>query len=292
LVRALAISLAALLIASGLGFLVYATTSQYNVNLLRGRSINLGVTVKSQATTVAAIAQTARPLATAQAGIYASATAQLQASATAAATGDSATATVTAMGSLLTQDTTGTADLDDPLSDNSLNNKWNIGYSDNNNTGCNFVNSNYQVQEALRGFVHTCFAEATSFNNFVYQVSMTITAGNEGGILFRGSSANTSGQYYLFRIDINGAYIFEVYNGGSYTMLANGTSSAITTGLSQSNDLAVIADKGTFDLFVNATYVAGVNDKTLTSGQIGVAAYATNLPTTVTFSNARVWKLS
>ncbi len=293
-VKILVITLAALLVAGGLGLVIYATSSQYGLALGAQQRVNVNATVlheaDSQATTVGSLQATAQPLATAQAGIYASATAQAQPTATAQASGDQATATATTLESQLTQDTTGTPALDDPLSDNSQGNGWDTGFSDNNNTGCNFVSSTYRVQEALPGFLHTCFADATDFSNFVYEVSMTINSGSGGGILLRANGLK--GQYYLFKIDVNGNYTFELYNGSAYALLANGTSSAILTGLSEPNNLAVIADKGTFSLFVNSTYVAGASDKTLSGGQIGVAAYNTSLPVTIDFSQAEVWQLS
>ncbi len=290
-VRWLAITLALLLIAGGLGLAIYATTSQYTLALAGQSSAYLQATVNSQATTAGSLAATAQPLATSQAQIYASATAQAQPTVTAQVADDQATATATALGDLLTQDTGGTPALDDPLTDNSLNNQWATGYTDNNNTGCNFVDSSYQVQEALQGFIRTCFAATTNFQNFAYQVSMTITSGSAGGILFRGNGAN--GQYYFFWIDTSGNYALELYNGNSqHKVLAGGFSSAVLTGLNEPNNLIVIATKGTFYLFVNQTYVAGASDQTFSTGQIGVAAYNFSLPTTVDFSEAKVWTLS
>lgn len=289
-VKIVAMILALLLIASGLGLLIYATTNQYSVALGAQQVQNIEATVNSQATTVGSLRATAQPLATAQARIYATATAQAQSSVTVPTAGIEATATATTMENQFTQDTTGTPTLDDPLSDNSMGNQWDTGYSDNNNTGCNFVDGSYQVQEALPGFLHTCFADTTDFSNFVYQVSMTLSSGNGGGILLRANALK--GQYYLFRIDTNGNYVFELYNGSAYTLLASGTNSAISTGSGSFNTLAVIADKGTFSLFVNSSYVAGASDKTLSSGEIGMAAYNTDLPVTLDFSDAQVWKLS
>jgi hypothetical protein len=287
----LAIALALLLIIAGLGLAITATTNQYSQTLVGQRSSALQATANSQATAADALAATARPLATAQAQIYASATAQALPTTTAAASNEQATATATALNALLTQDTGNTPALDDPLTDNSLHNQWATGYTDNNNTGCNFVNGSYRVQEALQRFIRTCFAATTNFHNFVYQVSVTISSGSAGGLLFRGNG--TSGQYYFFWIDTAGNYIFELYNGNaSHTVLAGGFSPAILTGPDQPNSLAIIANKGTFYLFVNQTYVAGASDHTLNAGQIGVAAYNFNLPTTVDFSAAKVWPLS
>lgn len=287
----LAIALALLLIVGGLGLAIYATTSQYSQTLAAQGSTSLQATANSQATAAGSLAATARPLGTAQAQIYASATAQALPTATAQTGDEFATATATALNEQLTRDTSGTPALDDPLTDNSMNNQWATGYTDNNNTGCNFVAGSYRVQEALQRFIRTCFAATTNFSNFVYQVSIAIISGSAGGILFRGNGA--SGQYYFFWIDTEGNYILELYNGdSSHTVLARGFSSAILTGLDEPNNLAVIATKGTFYLFVNQTYVASASDQTLHGGQIGVAAYNFNLPTTVNFSEAKVWPLS
>lgn len=290
-VKWLAILLALSLVAGGLGLIIYAATSQYSQALVDQNSVALQATVHSQATAAGAVAATAQPLATTQAQIYATATAQALPTATALLGGVQSAATATALSDLLTQDTSGTPTLDDPLTDNSLNNQWATGYTDNNNTGCNFVDGSYRVQEALQRFIRTCFAATTNFHNFVYQISLTILSGSAGGILFRGNGA--SGQYYFFWIDTAGNYVFEVYSGNaSHTVLARGFSTAILTGLDQPNSLTVIATGGTFSLFVNQTYLAGVSDQALNAGQIGVAAYNFALPTTVDFSAARVWTLS
>lgn len=283
-------SLAALLIVGGLGLLIFVTTNQYSLALVAQQHVYMGATVESQATTVRSLQETAQPLATAQAQIYASATAQAQSTAGVQANGAQATATAATLSDTFAQDTEGTPVLNDPLSDNSMNHQWDTGYTDNNNTGCNFVNNSYRVQEAQQGFLQPCFADATNFSNFVYQVSMTISSGSEGGILFYGNKA--TGQYYLFRIDVKGNYALELYNGDStFVSLASGKSAVIQAGLGQSNSLAVIANKGVLSLFVNQTYVASVSNATLKAGQIGVAAYNTSLPVTIDFSSASVWKL-
>lgn len=286
--------LAGLLVAGGLGFVIYTTNDQYGQALVASRGLNANATVRSelqrQATVVSSLAQTAQPLATAQARIVASATAQALPTVTAQAQSDQATVTATTMEAQLTQDTSGTPDLDDPLTDNSLGNQWDTIYADNNASGCNFINSEYEVQEVRQDFLQTCFADATNFSQFVYQVTLTINSGSEGGLIFRANQSRS--QYYLFRIDVNGTYALDLYNGSSYTLLTSGTSDAIETGTGESNDLVVIADQSAISLFVNENYIDGVTSHTLTSGEIGVAAVDTNLPAAVDFSNAEVWKLS
>lgn len=289
-VKVLTITLALLLVISGMGFIIYAATNQYGLALGATRNQNTRATIEGQATLVNSLAQTAQPIATAQAQIVATATAEVQATATAQGVSDEALATATAMQNLLIQDTTGTPDLEDALTDNSENHQWDVGYADNNATGCNFVSGSYEVQEIRRGFLQHCFADATNFSNFVYRVSMTISAGDQGGILLRGNKSKE--QYYLFRIDSDGSYALELYNGKKYTLLLSGTSSSIMTGAGLPNDLAVIANKDNLVLFVNSVYLGSIVNSALGAGQIGVAAINVDQPTTVDFSSARVWKLS
>ncbi len=73
--------------------------------------------------------------------------------------------------------------------------------------------------------------------------------------------------------------------------LTSNSSSAIKTGLNQSNLIAVVANGSTLDLFVNGQKIDSVLDSTYSHGQIGVVADATNNQTEVVYSNAKVWKL-
>lgn len=289
--KVLAVVLAVLLVVGGLSAIIYATTNQYGLAVGAQRRLDVNATVRSQvaklATVVSGQRATAQPLATTQAGIYASATAQGESTAVVQAT---ATATGAALGSLLTQDTSGTPALSDPLSDNSQNHAWDEGLTDNQSTGCQFTDTGYEAQEGRQGFVQPCFADATNFSSFVYQVSLTITGGSQAGMIF---CANKSqGQYYLFRIDTNGGFALELYTGGKYALLVQGTNAAITTGVGNTNMLTVIVAKGVLTLFVNSTYVGSANDTTLSGGQIGVAVVNQSLPTTADFSDAEVWNVT
>lgn len=292
-VKILSLALVALLILGGLGFIILTATSQYGQALGTSRRFVVNATERSlinaQATLVSSLASTAQPLATAQAGIVATATAQGQPTATLQAQEAQATATAIPFDTLLSQDTTATPDLDDPLTDNTLNNQWDVVHTDKNASGCDFVNGEYQVQEVRQDFLQACLADATSFSHFVYQVTMSIDSGNEGGIVFRANPAKS--QYYLFRIDVNGDYTLDLYQGNTYTRLTSGTSDAIIEGVGVSNQLAVIADKDALSLFVNQNYIGGASNQALSAGAIGVAAVNTALPATASFTSAEVWKL-
>lgn len=285
--------LAAVLIGGSMGFIIYAATAEYHTQLSTQATALVQSTMQAQNTALArtqvVVQATNKALATVQAGIFATATARVGATATTGSVGAMGTATVTALGALLASNTTGSPTLTDDLTDNTGGNMWDEGVVGNGNNGC-FFNQDYHARETQDHFLQSCYADATNFSNFVYEVQMTIDKGNQGGILFRANKSN--GQYYLFRIGTDGSYTFEVYdNNKSLKMLSSGISAAINTGDGQSNDMAVLANKNTFYLYVNQQFVTGTVDSTLSAGQIGVAAIDYNTPTEVEFSSARVWKL-
>ena len=119
---------------------------------------------------------------------------------------------------------------------------------------------------------------------------MTFIAGNCGAIVFRGDFLNR--RYYFFRICSNGTYQFLLYTqrGTSTAAFASGSSSAIHTGLGQSNIVAAVADNNHITTYVNYQPIASVYDNTYGQGQIGVAADNDDSPTEVVFRNAKVWK--
>lgn len=282
-------TLALVLIVGGLGFVIYSTTTQYGASLHTQATAQTQATAAAQSTIQAKTQATSGVLATAQAAIDATATAQSGATATATAVSEQVTATVTTLQDMYAKITSKTPTLDDPLSDNTGTNKWTDGTA-SVESACVFTGGGYHVLESQRGFLQPCFAGATDFSNFAYQVQMNITRGSEGAILFRANDAKQ--QYYLFRIDTKGTYAFELYNNNSqFRMLSSGHSLAITLGLNQTNQVAVIANQNNFYLYVNQQYVATVTDTTFSSGQIGVAALDYSTPTEVEFSNAQVWKL-
>ena len=286
-VTILLVMLATALIGGGLGLIFFTATVQY-----RG-ALHAQATTIARATEQVRQAQdqaTTAALSTASANIYASATAQSGATATATAIVDSATATATAFGDVLTQATSGTPALDDPLSDNTGNNSWD---QTNNavNGQCVFPGTGYHALAAQQGFFHPCLAEASNFRNFAYQVTMIIDSGKQGGIVFRANSASMS--LYFFYVDIDGRFSLDLYKSSSQAKtLSSGFNAAITTGLKQSNQLAVVAYNGTLYLYVNQQFITSIADNTLSGGKIGVAALDLKNPTEVEYSNAQVWTLS
>lgn len=282
-------TLALILVAGGFGFIIFSVTTQYNGVFHTQATMQARSTAQANATVQQAELAITQTLTAQQAGLDASATAIAASTVTAQLGNGNATATVTALQDLLARNMSGTPVVDDSLSDSTSPSRWDLNINTQNNTGCQFINGDYHVKEVQFGYYQPCFAEATDFHNFVYQVTMTIDQGSQGGMLFRANSAQS--QYYLFRIGTDGSYTLEVYNNNQVRPLSSGFSAAILTGIGQSNTLQVIAKNSTIDLFVNSTFIDSAIDSSYASGQIGVVALDYNLPTEVEFSNAQVWSL-
>jgi hypothetical protein len=163
-------------------------------------------------------------------------------------------------------------------------------YNTTDGGGCLFRGGALHASVFSKGFYVPCFAHATNFSNFAYQVQVTIHEGDEGGIAFRANDANS--QFYFFRIGRDGFYSLYVSKDEKHNLsIAYDSSTAISTALNQPNLLTVIAQGNTFYLYINKQYVGNVSDNSYSSGEIGVFAGDNNNPTDVSFSNAQVWSL-
>ena len=185
----------------------------------------------------------------------------------------------------------GTLVLNDPLQSNAQDTDWMTGTNQNNAT-CSFTGGAYQSSQPVDGDFHACLALATNYNNFVYEVQMTIVSGDSGGIIFRANQTNST--FYYFRVGQDGSYDVRAYVDPQISdskQLANGSSSAIRTGTNQANIIAVVARGSSFEFYVNRQLVTTANDSTFSQGQIGVVAYNQGGLATAVYSNARVWTL-
>lgn len=140
-----------------------------------------------------------------------------------------------------------------------------------------------------------CLDRSTSFDNFAYQALATITKGDTSGLSFRYDTIGQKAYYFL--ISFEGFYVLESAQGsrlsaGNYKILAGASSTAIKTGLNQSNLLTVIARGNIIYLYINKQYLTSVSDSTSSFGMIGVAGEnQTKGPVDVAFSNIQVWRL-
>jgi hypothetical protein len=179
----------------------------------------------------------------------------------------------------------GTLVFTDPLTANNQARNW------DENRNCAFSAGTY---EAIAPDPHNsdyCIANNTAFSDFVYEVQMKVLKGDAGGILFRVMNTNPN-QYYEFYIGQDSSYSLELVNGDKYsTLLTQNSNPAIHTGLNQTNLVAVVAQRNKITVYVNHQSLGSALDNTYTHGQLGVYAAVYTQITTVSFSNARVWKL-
>ena len=173
---------------------------------------------------------------------------------------------------------------------------WKI--TPNDQGRCFFAANSYHILNVVKGVMEVCLANQTYFTNFTYEASMTIIAGDCGGLAFR----TTFPQLYYFLSCMDGRYRFVRYDRDNMTntlVIARGISPAIHQGLKATNTLAVVAINGTFNIYVNHVLVVRATDGAYLDGQVGMIAHtcrdsASNLcdaPTEVSFTNARIWSM-
>jgi hypothetical protein len=272
-----------LLLLGGSGLIYYVGVYQpQKMHADATATANAQITGTAQANAQA----TVNALATSQA--QANATATAQASATAAAS-----ATATALQAVLSQATSGNPALNDTLNAQS-NNNWDQLPSSNStaNGSCAFTAGAYHSTMPTKDFFQPCYAQVPTFTNFAYQVDMSITQGDEGGILFRADPTNS--KFYLFRVSQSGAYDLFLYidNQGTHAknLLSNSTT-LFKQGLNQTNTITVVGQSGSLYFYINRQYLDSVSNSMFTSGKIGVFAESNTNSTDVAFSNAKVWTI-
>jgi hypothetical protein len=234
----------------------------------------------AQATATVAAAQNQ---ATGTARAYARATANANAQATA-----QVVATATARQTLFTQTTSKTPALSSPLASQD-GAEWDV-YRAQGGGGCAFANGALHASVFQQQFYVPCFAQATNFSNFAFQVQMTIIQGDEGGLIFRAN--DTASKFYLFRIGRDGYYSLNVSkDSNTNTPIAFDNTPAIKTGLGQPNLLTVIAQGQNIYLYINKQFVGNAVDSSYIGGKVGIFAADHTTGTDVAFTNARVWTL-
>jgi eukaryotic-like serine/threonine-protein kinase len=238
---------------------------------------------------------TAQTNSTAAARSGATATAVVNATATVIAR-KGATATAIATGANPYPPYGGSLGLNDPMINNNQGHQWQVFSDSTTGNSCQFVDGAYHVVEAQHNS-GACFAAATDFSNFTYQIEMTfIQAGQSfdgGGIAIRSSGNN----YYYFEVFESGRYEFVPCAGNVCSpTIAESLTQVIPsfhTGLNQPNILAIVARGNSFDLYVNGAHIAGpVSDPNNISshGMIGVFGAANDATTEVAYKDAKVWR--
>ncbi len=176
--------------------------------------------------------------------------------------------------------------VNDSLSGNTF--AW---YQGNTNQGsCEVTGGAYYVSTQSQRFTN-CTNGTFTDTNFTYEVQIRFVSGGMGGLLFRSDSSSTN--FYYFLIGSDGSYSFGIVeNSQIQSPLKNSSNSAINSEPGQTNQIAVVANDGNFDLYVNSQHIDSVGDSTFTAGGIGVMAYdTTGIGAEVAFNNAKVWTM-
>jgi len=195
----------------------------------------------------------------------------------------------------------GVLNLDDPLQRDNYN--WQKSSELAAGSSCSFSNGAYQVVMPGQA-AGPCFAQATNYRNFTFQIQMTMIAVGPafsgGGIVFRGNR-NTQ-QYYAFVLYGSGRFTFDTCSNSSCTHLKGyptepQTLSSFNKTLGQPNTIAVVAMGETFSIYLNHQLAVGpVQNATLEQGMIGVFAQGgtssgPDQTARIAFAHAKVWKM-
>jgi hypothetical protein len=165
---------------------------------------------------------------------------------------------------------------------------------ENNNEGsniCTISDNAYHIRTNPRDKISYCFNHESSYDNFLFQVTMTINHADTGGIIFR--SKENYKTCYMLTLYSNGIYaLVMAMNGVVGKILIFDRNPAIHTGMPQTNLIAVMAQGNKFDVFINRQFVGSAEDNTFSTGDLALIATSTLAGTgDVSFHNAQLWKL-
>lgn len=180
----------------------------------------------------------------------------------------------------------GTLALSDPLTGEG---NWSNESSTSSGGSCRFVGDGYQISESNPNGFYSCNDTSSPFDNFVFEVKITINQGDCGGINLREDMS--TGKQYVFFLCSDGTYQFARYSGYSASdeiVLISGANSGITPG---QNTIAVIAKGSNFAFYLNYSRLDRVSDSTYTQGYVGLIASPNSNATKVIYNDARIWKL-
>jgi transcriptional regulator with XRE-family HTH domain len=178
----------------------------------------------------------------------------------------------------------------DPLSQDD-GGKWALYSTSSTGGPCQFTGGAYHVSQQPNGYFAWCLAQGI-YSNFAFEVQLTITQGDCGGMMFRRDNA---GNFYYFRICVDGTYMVAKYAGKSAsdgTILFASSSSAIQTGPGQQNLIALVASGSTMTFYVNEQRIYQEQDNSYAAGKIALIANPRyGNATDVAYSNAGLWRL-
>ncbi|MBV9707252.1 MAG: protein kinase [Chloroflexi bacterium] len=157
---------------------------------------------------------------------------------------------------------------------------------------CQFTSGSYHITQSKPNRIYPCTNSDRAFSNFAFDVQMTITKGDCGGLVFRDDASSNT--FYEFEVCQDGTYDLYLYKGdkaSDVTTLAYGKSSAIKQGLGQMNLIAAVANGKTLTLYVNNEKIDQAADTTYSIGYLGFVARSIQNATEVVYNKARVWQI-
>lgn len=157
---------------------------------------------------------------------------------------------------------------------------WEVAQRDN--YGCGFQNGTYVAHIATTNMFLPCAGQNIAGHNFAYQVDMTITQGDSGGIIGRGVGTNG----LRFRAGSDGT--FDLANGQS--TLVPWTSSSAIKPRGQANTLLMVVEDKDIYLYINGQYLAHASDTFTGGGYFGFMAVDFGNVTSVNYQHLKLWQ--
>ncbi len=153
-----------------------------------------------------------------------------------------------------------------------------------------YVGGEYNISVSDTGLLHSCSNQVAGVQtNFVVEVDTRVLSSvdtGKYGVLFR---RNDNGDFYGFRI-VGNQYTVEKYFRGEWSYFKRSTVSSYIKTDGSKNNLKVACLGTTIEIYVNGQRLATLNDDSLTSGRISLAASEAN--TSVNFDNFRLYKFT
>src|SRR5262249_27495213 len=151
--------------------------------------------------------------------------------------------------------------------------RWHSDDTNFNGESCRFTGGAYHaIQESIR-YDTTCSIEG-DFSNFAFEVQLTITQGDCGGIRLSQDMENLF--TYYFGICQDDTYMAKKYGySGDHevqTRSSISSSSAIHAGRSQQNKIALVASGSTMTFYVNEQPIDHVQERSSVSVKMALIA--------------------
>ena len=146
-------------------------------------------------------------------------------------------------------------------------------------SGCAYHNGAYDVSRDA-GVSGTC-SGGNELDNFALEIHFKVLQGDCSEIQIR--------SFYSFEVCSDGTYSLWKGNINDGTELASGSSSAIFQGAEVDNTIGIVANGSLMQLYVNRQKINSITDDADSTGYIGLGAVGITHPTTVAFSDVRVW---